>query len=832
VTTLYYMTLFQALFYKLAIWLPAAQAAADAAPVPTEGGSGFGAGDLVKWGVVAVIAIAIIVVLRKVMGGGGVTLKGKVDRDVRKSITSRVRSGDLLGAGDLAFQERAYEDAADFYVEGKDFVRAADAFSHAGKRNDAIQYYKKAGQPQRAAELYEKAGQFRPAAHEYLNCGESERAAKLFMQAKDYRKAAEIYEELGRWHEGGEAYERLGLREKAAELYERFFDQELQLVRGNARKLSSEVRDRAVFVADFAESQGEMIKAAKIRERAGFVMEAARALAAAGKVDEAAKLYVSAKQPLQAAKLYEERGDTKKAASYRAEAALLRGDHIEAADELTKAGEFLRAADLYVDAGERLKAAAQFEQGRDFRSAAEQYGLAEEFADAARCYEEAGDYYRSSDLYHKLGNLEGELRCLGSMRAYFRLGRLLLEHDRKQEALQELQKVDKLDQNFQEACELQGDILAAMGQHPVALGKYRQAVAGTEPSGNNLSIFFKTADCLQATGDLTGALTLYEKVQAVDYFYEDAQERVKSLREELGASGGGGAAPRSKGWSQDEAGLARRPANVLKNASPTTGEDKIRYDVIEEIARGGMGVVYQAKDVVLNRIVAYKILSDNLKGNPTAVKYFLREARAAAALSHPNIVTVFDAGEQQGEYYMAMEFVEGETLKGLITRSGPFHEKLIRFIVVHACRGLQYAHDRGIVHRDIKSGNMMLTKEKTLKIMDFGLAKFLEEYQSTHTKAIGTPFYMSPEQIVGKNLDHRSDLYSLGVTLFECATGTVPFFKGDLSYHHLHTPPPSPRSLNPNLSGAMEAIILKLLEKSSDDRYQNANEVMKALRSR
>lgn len=826
------MTLLQALFYKLALWLPAAQAAADAAPVPTTEPSGFSVGDIVKWVVVGLIVVGIVVVLKKVLGGGGVTLKAKVDRDVRKQIAQRVRGGDVLGAGDLAYQERAYEDAADFYVEGKDFVRAAEAFAQAGKRNDAIQYYKKAGQPQRAAELYEKAGQFRPAAHEYLNCGETERAARLFMEARDYRKAGELYEELGRWLESGEAFERLGLRDKAAELYERYFEQEIQLVRGNPRKLSAEVKDKALFVADFAEGQGELVKAARIRQRAGFVIEAAQSLASAGKIDEAAKLYVSAKQPIQAAKLYEERGDTKKAAGFRGEAALLRGDHVEAAGEFQAAGEHLRAADLFVDAGERLKAASAFEAGRDFRSAAEQYGLAEEFAEAARCYEEAGDYYRASDLYHKMGDLEGELRCLASMRAYFRLGRLLLEHDRGQDALQELQKVDKLDQNFQEACELQGDILASMGQYPVALGKYRQAVANTEPGTNNLSIFYKTADCLQNTGDLGAALAIYEKVQAVDYFYEDTQDRVKALRDELGASGGGGGGGRSAGWSAGggEQRLSRR--QQVMQPAPARPDEKIRYDVIEEIARGGMGVVYQAKDTVLNRVVAYKILSDNLKGNPTAVKYFLREARAAAALSHPNIVTVFDAGEQQGEYYMAMEFVEGETLKGLITRSGPFHEKLIRFIVVHACRGLQYAHDRGIVHRDIKSGNMMLTKDKTLKIMDFGLAKFLEEYQSTHTKAIGTPFYMSPEQIVGKNLDHRSDLYSLGVTLFECATGTVPFFKGDLSYHHLHTPPPSPRSLNPNLSGAMEAIVLKLLEKDADNRFQTANDVMKALRSR
>jgi serine/threonine protein kinase len=235
-----------------------------------------------------------------------------------------------------------------------------------------------------------------------------------------------------------------------------------------------------------------------------------------------------------------------------------------------------------------------------------------------------------------------------------------------------------------------------------------------------------------------------------------------------------------------------------------------------------MGVVYRARDTVLDRVVAYKLLSANLKGNDVAVKYFLREARAAAQMAHVNIVTVFDAGEQDGEFFMAMEFVEGQTLKQLITRQGAFPEKLVRYIMAHVCRGLAYAHDRGLVHRDVKPGNIMLTRDRTVKIMDFGLAKFVEEVQAQHTRAIGTPYYMSPEQILGKELDGRSDLYSLGVSMFECATGQVPFSKGDLSYHHLHTEPPSVLELNPKIGEELAGIIHKCMAKSPDDRFKSA----------
>jgi serine/threonine-protein kinase len=191
-------------------------------------------------------------------------------------------------------------------------------------------------------------------------------------------------------------------------------------------------------------------------------------------------------------------------------------------------------------------------------------------------------------------------------------------------------------------------------------------------------------------------------------------------------------------------------------------------------------------------------------------------------------VTVYDAGEQGDEYYMAMEYVEGQTLKSLVTRQGAFPEKLIRYIIIHACRGLQYAHDRGLVHRDVKPGNMMLTPERALKIMDFGLAKFLEDAQAAHTRAIGTPYYMSPEQIVGKDLDGRSDLYSLGVSMFECATAKVPFAKGDLTYHHLHTPPPAAGDVNPTISKELSDLILRCMSKKPDDRFTSANELMAA----
>ena len=179
-----------------------------------------------------------------------------------------------------------------------------------------------------------------------------------------------------------------------------------------------------------------------------------------------------------------------------------------------------------------------------------------------------------------------------------------------------------------------------------------------------------------------------------------------------------------------------------------------------------------------------------------------------------------------------MEYVEGKNLKQLVTQTGAFPTKFLVQIAIHACRGLQYAHDNGIIHRDVKSSNMMLAKkDKTLKILDMGLAKVVTAEDKNSTQAIGTPYYMSPEQVLGTTIDCRSDIYSLGVTLYECATGVLPFVKGDLPYKHVHEPPPPLRSFNEQVNPQLEEIILRMMEKNPEDRYPSCNDCISALKS-
>jgi serine/threonine protein kinase len=254
-----------------------------------------------------------------------------------------------------------------------------------------------------------------------------------------------------------------------------------------------------------------------------------------------------------------------------------------------------------------------------------------------------------------------------------------------------------------------------------------------------------------------------------------------------------------------------------------------RYEIIEEVGRGGMGLIYKARDRRLNRIVALKRLPENLRDHPKALQLFLNEAQAAARLNHPNIVTVFDTDQEDGTFFITLELLQGYPLNVILKQRSRLGPRDTARIGSQVARGLQYAHDQQVVHRDIKTANLFLTHEKVVKIMDFGLAKMMEEVRRGSTVIGGTPSYMAPEQATGDRVDHRADLYSLGITLFELAVGHVPFQKGEVAYHHRHTEPPDPRSLADGIPDALAELILQLLRKDPDARCGSAEEVQKRL---
>jgi serine/threonine-protein kinase len=259
-----------------------------------------------------------------------------------------------------------------------------------------------------------------------------------------------------------------------------------------------------------------------------------------------------------------------------------------------------------------------------------------------------------------------------------------------------------------------------------------------------------------------------------------------------------------------------------------------RYEPVQRIARGGMADVYEARDILLDRPVALKVLFPELSVNDSFVERFRREAQAAANLSHPNIVSVYDWGRDRGTYYIVMELVTGRTLARLIREGAPLPSEQVAAIGADVAAGLTFAHRHGVVHRDIKPSNVLITDEGDVKVADFGIARAASaDGDLTQTGSIlGTATYISPEQAQGGELDGRSDIYSLGVVLYEMATGVTPF-TGEtplaIAFKHVKETPIAPSIANRNVPRDLEAIIVRCLAKAPEDRYANATELREDL---
>ncbi len=353
-------------------------------------------------------------------------------------------------------------------------------------------------------------------------------------------------------------------------------------------------------------------------------------------------------------------------------------------------------------------------------------------------------------------------------------------------------------------------------------------------------LLYQLADEFEGIGNVFGARQALQMIYSLDAGYKDIAERLNRLAHSSQANPELMAQLAAEQRAEIQQFVGDLPEDLSEKPQPqaTQPETSTRYDLLEEIGRGAMASVYRARDNELDEVIALKILPESLLQNPEALRRFRLEARSSRKLSHDNIVRIHDFGEERGKKYISMEYVEGRTLKDLIRASARDTGTDVPRIAVldltnyarQIARAMRYAHEQGIIHRDLKPANIMITPDGKVKVADFGIAKAVEVSDQSHgtiTGAIvGTPLYMSPEQIMGESCDTRTDIYSFGILLYEGIIGHAPFNQGDLAYQHLHVDPePIPENVDP----IMREIIMKCLEKDPEERWQNFTEILEKL---
>jgi len=616
-----------------------------------------------------------------------------------------------------------------------------------------------------------------------------------------------------------------GLPQQAAELLAE------QGLHGQAADILVEAGDMA-GAAKVAANGEDMLRAAELFQRAddlssaagcylsaGNVGDAVRLLRQIGDLPTAARLMERREEHAVAIKLYMETKDFEKVAT-------LAMEHVEDRPELKRIADFLLKRDekrlalaLYNKGQHCLEAGRLWESLGRLESALKAYLQHDYFNDAARVQSQLGNHREAAGLYFKGGLLQKTVEELLVADEYLAAARLFRRLGQSPEALAVLNKISRDSPTYKQGMLMAGSIEVESRHFEQAAQRMKTLLDVIGYSNESLEIIYRLVDLSIQLGRTEQAIASLEKAKRSGILDPGIDEQLHALRRSSDLL-----------FASDEDSVYTFPLGrraEMAGAATTIGFPRTdRYTLKRKLARGGHGILFLVEDNSLGREVVLKLLHSESLPSDLARKYFLREARTAAVLEHPNIVRVFDYGELVDRPYIAMEFVDGMNLLELQeTHGGRLPRGRMLSACCQLCEALEYAHARSIVHRDIKMENVMLTVDWQVKLMDFGLAKALNENPDRSLFIIGTPFYMSPEQIVGDVLDHRTDLYSLGVLMYRLFTGKLPFEEGEVLSHHRFTPPPDPRELENDLPALLAETILTCLQKDRDQRFDSAMQI-------
>ncbi len=733
-----------------------------------------------------------------------------------------------LRAARKAEKAKNYAEAARHYKDLGMLDKAEEMYRQGQMLWEAAAMYEEKGKLRKAAELYKESGNYDMAVRIFLNkLKDIDAAVKVYEEVGRKQEAAQLLEENGRWEEAAEIYKGIGLLDRAGIYYEKAgkykeaaesFKAWVEQMMLDSRELRPSARAALEKAIELYEKNGDWEEALTLARKVRWHGVAARILERQGKYREAAGEYGEEGELKKAAELYKRAGDEKKYHLLLGEHFQEEGKQLEAAEHFEKAGDFARAAELYEWNGRLDRAAECYYQEGLWNKAGELFKLSGNLERALEAYERAGEFSKAGAIVKELADNETDgikkeelyrkaESYFRKAREWFQAGSIAYYYIGDEElAVEDLQKVEREDPDFERASFILGKLFLDRKDYELAEERFKIALKGEPISKSNLDIYYFLGLIAEAQGRYQEAYEIFKSVSSLDVNYLDAKERMQKLAQAV---------------------------NKLKELEEKTSQPQKRYRLLGLIGKGGMGAVYKAEDTVLNRIVALKLLKKELDLNKRAIERFLAEAKTAAKLSHPNIVIIYDVGKFNDRYFIAMEYLEGETLLDYLRRKGKFTVKQILFVASKLFSALHYAHKNGVIHRDIKPQNIMLTKERKLKVMDFGLAVLASEIEKEKGKISGTPFYMSPEQCTGAAVDERSDIYSAGATLYHLLTGRPPFLGKDrleVMKKHIEEPPLPPSAIRPGLPEELDHFILKCLEKERGRRFQDAGEALAELK--
>ncbi len=661
----------------------------------------------------------------------------------------------------------------------RQYDRLGELYSEMGRPREAAKWFNKARMRRRAALEWARAGKKSKAARLLLKEGDFEPAGRLFEDDRQYARAAAAYERAGKTAAAARCYRQGGKAAEAAEAYREYFA---------AARDAVEVRVAA------AEDCLQFLDSPKGR---GSVQGPARVelLRNLGACFEAGKRFDTA------ARVFIEAGDTVRAGEDYVRAGMLE----QAAECMRVAGKTNEAARIvgrfHEERGQWSQAAAAYASAKDWTHAGDCYNKASDVVRAAECFERAGEFHRAGH-------------------AYFRGARY-------KEAIRNLQKVRESEPAFDASRALLGRCFYELSDFPHAAATLANHLTGKRVESGNLEYFYLLALAYEQMGKLDESRDILLKIRSVNVEFRDVTQRLSVIASRI-SQGFGAAATPAPNMAPTAAPAALEATRAMQTVELALDG---RYHLERELGRGGMGVVYLARDSQLDRSVALKFLGALVDSSEEFRQRFIREARAAARITHPNIISIYDISASAGKAYIAMEYVDGPSLAKYIARKGALPVREAVNIVEQALSALQAIHEVGIVHRDIKPDNILISRGNLVKLTDFGLAK-AEDARLTRTGMVmGTPSYMSPEQVLGKDATARSDIYSIGLVLFEALTGETAFRDGDVLERQLNEMPPAPSSLVADIPETLDEILFRSVAKKPDDRYPSAQEMLDDLRT-